>query len=73
MLSSAVKTLLTPETVMSAAPDRTRMYSVWVTCQWFWVVNSEPTWKVMMVGGKVEVSGEAEEGKAKVVEVGGGR
>ena len=58
---------------MSAAPDMTRMYSVWVTCQWFCVENSEPTWMWTIVGGRVELSREVGGEKEKVVDVGGGR
>ena len=58
---------------MSAAPDMTRKYSVCVVCQWYCVVISEPTWKLMMVGETVGVSREAGEGKEKVLDWGSGR
>ena len=73
MPSLDVYTLLTPETVMSAAPVLTCMYSVCVVCQWFCVLNSEPTWKMMTVGEMVGVSREEGGGKENVVAVGGGR
>ena len=58
---------------MSTAPDVTRIYSVCVACQWFCVENWEPTWMVMMVGGKVGVLRGEGGGKEKVVDTGGGR
>lgn len=52
-----------------AAPERIFRYSVWVVCQWSWVVMDEERWKVMVVGARGVEGGE----KAKVQASGSGR
>ena len=58
---------------MSAAPDMTCIYSVCLVCQWYCVEISEPTWKLMIVGGILEVLNEVGGEKEKVMDSGGGR
>jgi len=38
--------------VTRAAPVVMWRYSVWVACQWSWVVREEKRWKVIVVGAR---------------------
>jgi len=58
-----------PLMVTRAAPVVMWRYSVWVACQWSWVVGEEKRWKVIVVGARGVEGGE----KAKVQASGRGR